>query len=1019
MASKIRIKRRASGAAGAPEVLDNAELAFNEVDDVLYYGKGTGGEDGTATTVEAIGGRGAFLSLTGTQTVSGEKTFNALKVPEPLGDEYAVNKTYVDDAIEVQAQSSVISITTTTAAATAAKLVTIGGGFVLKANQFFSLKFTLGNTAASPTLNIDGLGATPIHLNGAAANATVATMAANASMMLYFDGTYFQMLGSQRTTDTDTTYAEITTAEIDAGSATTLRTITGQRARYIQDSRVGTATQSALDLKLDIAEVGVSVQPYSAVLSGTTASFTTAQETKLGHITVTASVDLDDLKSRVNDLDAAVVLKGAWSAAGSTFPGAGAAQAGWSYIVSTAGTVGGIDFNVNDRILALTDNASTSTYANNWLKLDYTDQVLSVAGKTGAVTLAIADVAGLQSSLDGKVGTGDSRLTDAREWTAATVTQAEAEAGTDTTRKAWTAQRVFQAITAWWNASAAKTKLDGIQAGAQVNTVTSVAGKTGAVTLAQADISGLTTASSPQFTGVNVGHASDTTVTRAAAGRIAVEGSNVLMASDVGTSVQAYSAVLQGTTASFTTAQQTKLSGIEAGAQVNVATNLGITTNATTAVVTSSTGTNATIPAATTSAAGTMTAADKTKLNGVETGAQVNTVTAVAGKTGAVSLGVSDISGLQTALDGKVGTGDSRLTDAREWTASTVDQAEAEAGSATTRRAWTAQRVRQAVLGWWNGSSAKTKLDGIETGAQVNTVTSVAGRTGAVTIAQADVAGLTTASSPQFAGINIGAATDTTVTRAAAGRIAVEGSNVLMASDIGTTVQAYSATLQGTTASFTSALLTKLNGIETGADVTDTANVTAAGALMDSEVDANIKTLALPADTTITAIGKAVVGCASDAHVRQAIGLGFDDDVSFLSVDATEFLSGPNLARMGSFGEEDPETLPDIEVPQSGIYSVNSSEALAVDEHSDLMLVYSATPSSNAITRAKMISVRPLIVKDEVEVVQPEMRYRSIQAGGFGGGTYDSGWITVRDTSNFVADTHYLTPDSTIDGGTF
>ena len=29
---------------------------------------------------------------------------------------------------------------------------------------------------------------------------------------------------------------------------------------------------------------------------------------------------------------------------------------------------------------------------------------------------------------------------------------------------------------------------------------------------------------------------------------------------------------------------------------------------------------------------------------------------------------------------------------------------------------------------------------------------------------------------------------------------------------------------------------TKLDGIETGADVTDTANVTAAGALMDSEV---------------------------------------------------------------------------------------------------------------------------------------------------------------------------------------
>jgi hypothetical protein len=44
---------------------------------------------------------------------------------------------------------------------------------------------------------------------------------------------------------------------------------------------------------------------------------------------------------------------------------------------------------------------------------------------------------------------------------------------------------------------------------------------------------------------------------------------------------------------------------------------------------------------------------------------------------------------------------DSRLSDSREWTAATVDQPEAEAGTGTTRRAWTAQRVRQAISAWW------------------------------------------------------------------------------------------------------------------------------------------------------------------------------------------------------------------------------------------------------------------------------------------------------------------------------
>jgi len=127
--------------------------------------------------------------------------------------------------------------------------------------------------------------------------------------------------------------------------------------------------------------------------------------------------------------------------------------------------------------------------------------VQSVAGRTGAVALAVADVSGAVSSSDSRlsdprtptahtqafstitgtpttlsgygvtdaVGSSDSRLSDAREWSAATATQAEAEAGSSTTRLAFTPQRVFQAIAAWWAASAAKAKLDGIASGATAN----------------------------------------------------------------------------------------------------------------------------------------------------------------------------------------------------------------------------------------------------------------------------------------------------------------------------------------------------------------------------------------------------------------------------------------------------------------------------------------------------------------------------------------------------------------------
>lgn len=112
------------------------------------------------------------------------------------------------------------------------------------------------------------------------------------------------------------------------------------------------------------------------------------------------------------------------------------------------------------------------------------------AGKGAPLTNAEVDAnfTSLNTELSGKLNANDVSVTNAREWTATTVDQVEAEAGTATTRRAWTAQRVFQAVAAWWNASAFKTKLDGIEAGAQVNTVLSVAGKTGGVTLGPADV---------------------------------------------------------------------------------------------------------------------------------------------------------------------------------------------------------------------------------------------------------------------------------------------------------------------------------------------------------------------------------------------------------------------------------------------------------------------------------------------------------------------------------------------------
>ena len=59
MANTLRIKRRAlGGASGAPSSLAQSELAYSEVDQILYVGQGSGG----SATVVAVGGPGAYLS---------------------------------------------------------------------------------------------------------------------------------------------------------------------------------------------------------------------------------------------------------------------------------------------------------------------------------------------------------------------------------------------------------------------------------------------------------------------------------------------------------------------------------------------------------------------------------------------------------------------------------------------------------------------------------------------------------------------------------------------------------------------------------------------------------------------------------------------------------------------------------------------------------------------------------------------------------------------------------------------
>lgn len=102
MANTIRIKRRANGGgAGAPSTLANAELAFNEQTNILYYGTGTGGSGGSATSVIAIAGTGAFVDTSSAQTVGGVKTFSSTIVGSVDGNAGTATKLATSRTIQV------------------------------------------------------------------------------------------------------------------------------------------------------------------------------------------------------------------------------------------------------------------------------------------------------------------------------------------------------------------------------------------------------------------------------------------------------------------------------------------------------------------------------------------------------------------------------------------------------------------------------------------------------------------------------------------------------------------------------------------------------------------------------------------------------------------------------------------------------------------------------------------------------------------------------------------------------
>lgn len=153
--------------------------------------------------------------------------------------------------------------------------------------------------------------------------------------------------------------------------------------------------------------------------------------------------------------------------------------------------------------------------------------------------------------------------------------------------------------------------------------------------------------------------------------------------------------------------------------------------------------------------------------------------------------------------------------------------------------------------------------------------------------------------------------------------------NAKLANVATATLKGRSAAGTGVPEDLTATQVRALLNVENGADVTDTANVTAAGALMDSEVAdlTAVKTLLAPDNTTISEFGASLIDDAAAANALVTLGL---------TATATELNYADGVT---SAIQTQLNTLAADIIQREWVSSVNG--ALTVDDHSGRGLITS------------------------------------------------------------------------------
>ena len=258
MSNILRIKRRvASGAAGAPSSLKNAELAFNEADNTLYYGFGDDGS-GNANNIPAIGGIGAFVALSTSQTITGNKTFSGtVVVSTPTSNTHASTKLYVDQQV-ANVSNIVANVATafTVSGDSGSNQTITSGTDTLTISGGTGLSSVAGATDTI-TINLDNTTVTGGSYGGAA---TVGTFTVDAQGRLTAAGNTAIAITASQVSDFDEAAQDAVNSAVTAG--------TGISKSYNDGSNTLTITNSGvISLTGTANEIAVSASNGSVTLS--------------------------------------------------------------------------------------------------------------------------------------------------------------------------------------------------------------------------------------------------------------------------------------------------------------------------------------------------------------------------------------------------------------------------------------------------------------------------------------------------------------------------------------------------------------------------------------------------------------------------------------------------------------------------------------------------------------------------------------------------------------------------------